>query len=176
MEILSYLLCLARESCVQVWLLGECRRGSPLWKWAYLKFSVTIREVVSSRLRTRDEQQKLRQRSGQLWHLPKNPSILERRVSGQRGQSSVFWLRVATLPCIAQDANPPHLQAWLDTSIAWGPERKVSCPEGVCSPEPPNRQLRKAPPQHRGMQVLLAFSLEVKAAKVAEDKRAGFGT
>ena len=119
MEIPHHLLHLARESCAPVWLLGDCRRGKPVWKWAYLKFSITIREVVSSRLRTRDEWKKLWQRSRWLLHLPKNPGILKRSASGQRGQSSVFWVRVATLPCIAQDASPPHLQALLDTNVAW---------------------------------------------------------
>lgn len=118
-EILHRLPDLARESCVQVWLLRNCHRGNPIWQWAYLEFSITIREVVSSRLRTRNEWKKLWQRSREFWHLPKNPGVPIRSVSGQRGQSSVFWVSIATLLCIAQNAHLPHHQALLDTNIAW---------------------------------------------------------
>lgn len=102
---------------MQVWLLTDCHRGNAIWKWALLKFTI-IRKVVSSRLRTRDEWKKEWQRSRQLGHLHKNPGTLIRSVSGQRGQASVFWVRLTTLPRIAQDTNLPHHQALMDTNIA----------------------------------------------------------
>lgn len=123
MEILHHLLHLARESCVQVRLLRDCRRGNPVWKWARLKFSIMIREAVSSRLRTKDEWKKPWQRSRQLWHLPRSPGILKRSVSGHRGQSSVFWGRVGTLPCVCSGCEcptPPSLAGHQHCLVAMG--------------------------------------------------------
>lgn len=97
-----------------------------------------------------------------------------RQVTEARAVSS--GAELAPYHAFALDASPPHLPALLDTNIAWWawdptawnrrPKRKISCLEGMCSPEPPKRQLTKALP----LQILLAFSLEVKAAKGVEDK------
>lgn len=59
MEILPPLLHVAMGAVHQYGSSGT----AAVWKWAYLKFSIMGREVVSIRLRNSDEQKKLWQRS-----------------------------------------------------------------------------------------------------------------
>lgn len=163
------------ELCAGV--LGDGCRSNPIWKWAYLKFSILIREVVSNRLRTSNEWKKLRRGADSFGTVLNILVPLKEACQGRGTRVVSFGSELlphhALLSVrVSHTASPAeHQHCLLEAVLDMRPKRKISSPEGVCSPEPSNRHPVEAPLQLGSTQVLLAFSLEDKAAKGAKDKR-----